>query len=415
MRHEWSGMKLGLDRFRRLLAEVGHPEVHFPAVLVGGTNGKGSAAAALASMLSAAGYRTGLYSSPHLLSLRERVRVDGRAIRRAEVSSVMEVLGPAMAANGASFFEAMTALALLHFARRQVEVAVLEVGIGGALDATNAVDPIASVVVSVGLDHTEVLGPTIAAIARDKAGIARPGRPFVIGARGQARPVLLAEAEHRGARPLLVGVDGRYRIEEVGADSSRFTFAANGFRADHLELGLAGRHQVHNAACALLALVALEPLFPRATSGVKRGLARLKWPGRLERITPWLLIDGAHNPAGARVLADHVRRFAGDRRVIVVAGMVAGKQPRAFARALRAIAAGAVLTEPPSERAVAADRLAADFRSAGIRTAAERDPARALARAREAAGPDGLVVLCGSLYLVGSVMRLLHRRLPEVI
>ena len=411
-------MKLGLTHFRRLLARVGHPERATPAVLVGGTNGKGSVAAALASVLSAAGYRTGLYTSPHLLSYRERVRVDGRAIRRAEVAAGMEVLAPAMAATGASFFEAMTALALLHFARQKTDVAVLEVGIGGALDATNVVDPVLSLVVSVGLDHTDVLGPTIAHIARDKAGIARAGRPLVIGARGKARAVLAAEAKRRGARPLVLGIDGKYRVEELRAESSRFSFASSssGFTAAHLELGLPGRHQIANAACALLGLGALD-IFPaaRIAAGVRPGLERLRWPGRLDRLAPWLLVDGAHNPAGARVLADHLRRFESDRRLVAVVGMVAGKRPRAFGRALNEVIARAVVTQPATERAIPAARLAAELKQAGLASVAEPEPAHALARARAAAGPDGLVVVCGSLYLVGTVYHLLGRRPVERI
>ncbi len=416
MGREWSGMKLGLARFRDLLATLDHPEARTPAILVGGTNGKGSVAAALASILSAAGYRTGLYSSPHLLSYRERVRVDGRAIRPAAVAAVMDGLAPVLATHGSSFFEAMTALAFLHFAREQVDIAVLEVGIGGALDATNVVDPLVSVVVSVGLDHMEVLGPTIAHIARDKAGIARPGRPFVIGATGKGRGELLAAAEAVGAEPLLLGSDGRFRIEELRADGSRFAFRSEALSMAHLELGLAGAHQVRNAACALLALGALRD-FPVATTaaGVRTGLARLRWPGRMERVTPWLIVDGAHNAAGARVLAAYLRRFHGGGKVVAVTGMVAGKRPRAFARALSGAVDRVVVTAPPSARAIPAPALAAEWRGAGVRVLVAPGIGPALTRAREAAGTRGLVVACGSLYLVGEVLRLLGRRPAESI
>ncbi len=414
MGREWSGMKLGLTRFRPLLAAIGNPEARVPAILVGGTNGKGSVAAALASMLSAAGYRTGLYSSPHLLSYRERVRVDGRAIRPAEVEAAMAILAAPIQVHGVSFFEAMTALAFVHFARVEADVAVLEVGIGGTLDATNVVDPVASVVVSVGLDHMEVLGPTIRAIARDKAGIARPGRPLVIGARGAARAELVAGARRVGAEPLLIGQDGRYRLEELQADGSRMAFRSDALVADHLALGLAGRHQVRNAACALLALGAL-PGFPHAVEGARPGLARVRWPGRLERVEPWLLIDGAHNTDGARALAAHLERFHGERRIVLLTGMVKGKRPRAFARALGGQVEGVVVTEPQSSRALPADSVAASFRRISVPTAVEPDRSRALALARQAAGPRGLVVACGSLYLVGAVLRLLGRRPVESI
>jgi dihydrofolate synthase/folylpolyglutamate synthase len=297
----------------------------------------------------------------------------------------------------------MTALAFSHFAEESAEIAVLEVGIGGALDAVNAVDPRVSVVVSVGLDHMDVLGPTLGHIARDKAGIARPGRPFVIGARGAARLLLGLEARRRGATPLLLGVDGRYRIEALGPAGSRFTYASGGHALRHLELGLAGRHQVRNAATALLALGALAGF--RLGPGVRPGLARVTWPGRLEFVRPWLLVDGAHNPAGGRALGDYLRRFFARRPLVLLAGMVEGKRPRAFARALGRAASQVVVTEPPSSRRIPAGALAPEFARMGFTTAVEPDPARALARARALAGRDGLVVVCGSLYLVGEIVR----------
>jgi dihydrofolate synthase / folylpolyglutamate synthase len=409
MAAEWSGMKLGLDHFQRLLAHLGHPERVTPAVLVGGTNGKGSVAAMMAAVLRAAGYRTGLYSSPHLVSYRERIQIDGRPIRPSAVAAGMTEIGPAIERHGASFFEAMTALAMIHFARQAADIAVYEVGIGGALDATNAVpDPLVSVVVSVGLDHTEVLGPTLAHIARDKAGIARPQRPFVIGARGANRLLLGLEAKRRSAEPLLVGVDGKYRIEVLAATGSRFTYSSAGHAIRHLDLGLAGRHQVRNAACALLALGALPGY--RVARGVRSGLRRVAWPGRLERVRPWLLVDGAHNADGARALAEHLRRFYADRPLVALAGMVEGKRPRSFARALGRAVGRVVVTEPASARRVPAAKLGLDFRAAGFQVAVEPDPKRALALARTSAGRGGLVVACGSLYLIGLILQLAGRR-----
>jgi dihydrofolate synthase/folylpolyglutamate synthase len=208
-------------------------------------------------------------------------------------------------------------------------------------------------------------------------------------------------------------VDGRYRVEELRADGSRFAFRSAAFDARHLELGLAGEHQVRNAACALLALGALRE-FP-AAAGVRPGLAGLRWPGRMERVTPWLLVDGAHNAAGARVLAAHLRRFHDGGKVVAVTGMVAGKRPRAFARALSGAVHSVVVTEPPSARAIPAVALAADLQRAGLRSVVAPDIASALARARAAAGARGLVVVCGSLYLVGAVLRILGRRPVESI
>jgi dihydrofolate synthase/folylpolyglutamate synthase len=265
----------------------------------------------------------------------------------------------------------------------------------------------------VGVDHTNVLGKTLAEIARDKAGIARRERPFILAAAGSARESLINEAERRGAHPLILGRDGRYRIQELRVESSRFSFVSDAFNASRLELGIAGRHQVRNAACALLALGTLKS-FP-ASPGVRPGLARLRWPGRLERLAPWLIVDGAHNALGARALAEHLGKFYGDRRVVALVGMAGARRPFAFARALKSGIAGVVLTEPPSKRAVPAPVLAGEFRRAGLRGWVEPGVKEALERARSAAGSGGLVVGCGSLYLVGAVLRLLRRRPAEVI
>ena len=410
MAREWSGMRLGLGHFRRLLSDLGHPERATPALLVGGTNGKGSAAAMMAAILTAAGYRTGLYTSPHLLSYRERIRIDGRAIPEAAVAARMRAIGPVVARHRSSFFEAMTALAMSHFAHESVEIAVYEVGIGGAKDATNAVDPQVSVVVSVGLDHMDVLGPTLDHIARDKAGIARAGRPFVIGATAPGRGLLDRAARRRGGVPLVLGVDARYRLESLAPDSARFTYASAGRVLNGLELGIAGEHQVRNAAVALLGLGALAGY--RVGPGVRPGLAGVTWPGRLERLRPWLLVDGAHNAEGGRALGRYLRRFFAGRKPVLVAGMVAGKRPRAFARALRGAVREVVVTEPQSSRRLPAAELAAEFTHVGFRARVEPDPKRALALARTVAS-GGLVVACGSLYLVGEILRLTGRRSLE--
>ncbi len=412
MAREWSGMRLGLAHFRRLLSAIGHPERATPAVLVGGTNGKGSVAAMMASILTAAGYRTGLYTSPHLVSYRERIRIDGGAIPEAAVAACMRSLAPAIERHASSFFEAMTALALTHFAHESAEIAVLEVGIGGTLDATNAVDPRVSVVVSVGLDHMDVLGPTLGHIARDKAGIARRGRPFVIGARGASRRLLALAARRRGGELLQVGVDGRYRIETLTPTGSRFTYRSSGHALRDLELGLAGAHQVRNAATALLGLGALAGF--RVGKGVRPGLRQVVWPGRLQFLRPWLLVDGAHNPPGGRALAEYLEQFFARRELVLVVGMVQGKRPQAFARTLRNATHQVVVTEPPSSRRIPAAELAGEYARQGFVVAIEPDLRRALARARAWAGRRGLVVACGSLYLVGEILRLAEPQSREV-
>ena len=236
VRTERSGMKLGLDRFRRVLADLGHPERRLRTVLVAGTNGKGSVATILARLLQTSGYRTGLFTSPHLLGYRERVRIDGRAISRRQIGECMRTLGPALERRGCSFFEAITGLGIVHFERQAVDVAVFEVGLGGRLDATNVGTPLAGVVVGIGMDHTHILGHTIAAIAREKVAIARRGRPLVIGASGRARTELEEECARRGARSVILGREARYRTLALGPVSSRFSYRGLRNHLQHAEL-----------------------------------------------------------------------------------------------------------------------------------------------------------------------------------
>ncbi|MGD8394824.1 MAG: Mur ligase family protein [Candidatus Eiseniibacteriota bacterium] len=443
-------MKLGLDRFRAMLRDLDHPERRLATVLVAGTNGKGSVAAILARLLEATGYRTGLSTSPHLLGYRERVRVDGRAIDRTGVARCMRELAPVLERHGGSFFEAMTGLALVHFVRQAVDIAVFEVGLGGRLDATNVGRPEVSVVVGIALDHTRILGPTIERIACEKVAIARRGRPLVIGARGRARAVLEREARARGARPLTLGRDAHYRTLEVGTDGSELTYSGRHLGHVRARLALPGRHQVRNAAVALLAA---ECLVARGwqLGNVERALATVRWPGRLEYLPrtdrargtgldggqrPALLLDGAHNPDGARALARYLdevyrdggqagsrlavhrhrngpgrrRNGHGQRRIVAVVGMLERSDLRRFLGDLRPLVDDWVLTRPPGERGMnPVDVATALDRPALI----EPDVARALARAERRAGPEGLVCVCGSLRTIGAAMRARGRRRIE--
>ena len=395
------GIKLGLDGIRGLLGLLGHPQDGLTTILVGGTNGKGSVAAMLAAMLQAHGRTTGLYTSPHLVRPEERVRLgDADIARRALETHLLAIrdacargLGSGALAAHPSFFEVVTAAGLLAFREARVEVAVLEVGLGGRLDATNVTSPVVSAIVTVDLDHVATLGATLPAIAREKAAIARRSRPLVSGV---AQPEAVTAI--------------RRSCEEIGAI---FVDASHTPLPDDVRVPLEGGHQRENAAVALRVLEEFARgagfrVDPRA---VALGLSRTRWPGRLQLVpgSPPLLLDGAHNPAGAQALAAHLAARGGPRPVLLFAAMedkdVAGLVGPLAARVERAVA-----VRPDVSRAMDALRLAERVRDAGLPAEAAATPAAGLARARALAGPDGLVLVAGSLYLVGAVLGLLDGR-----
>jgi dihydrofolate synthase/folylpolyglutamate synthase len=409
------GMKFGLETMRALIAEMGHPERAFPSLLVAGTNGKGSVAAYCDAVLRASGLRTGRYTSPHLVRVNERIAVDGRAISDGDFAVAVRAVRDAaerlvrrrVLRAHPTFFEVLTAAALAHFRRRAVDVAVLEVGLGGRLDATNVVDPLASAIVSVDFDHEVYLGRTLAAIASEKAGVMREGRPTVVGPLvDEARRAVRARARKVGARVVEARVGTRVTgdgLVDVRTPSARYA----GLRP------LPGAHQRDNLLVAIRLLEAAKreglPVDLRQVPGA---VGRTRWPGRLERIAgdPPLLLDGAHNPAGARALAAHLAQ--GPPFVLVFAAM-ADKDVRGLAREIFPLAAEVVLTRPRVSRAATPDVLARRSGRLGARAFREPSVARALRLARRLArarGPGTTVVVAGSLYLVGAVKALLPSR-----
>lgn len=364
------GMTLGLERVEAALARVGSPEKRLSRIAhVGGTNGKGSTAAMVEAMLLRSARRVGLYTSPHLARFTERIRVGGAEVEREALASRYERL-MAVAPAELSMFEQITVLGLMSFAEEGCDAVVLEVGLGGRLDATNVVDAEVAVVTGVALDHQEVLGPDVPSIAREKAGIFKRGRVAVIGAGGEpeAVPVLVEEAVARGARPVVAGRDVEWA------------------------LALEGAHQQANAACALAAAEALG--VPQ--SARREGLLAVRWPGRLERLGDRVLLDAAHNPQAARALAAALRDEA--RPLVLVLAVSSDKDARGIAEPIVGRARSVVVTEAPSTRAMRADEL-------GRLVAGEVVPdwRAALARARTLAGDDALIVVFGSIFLVGAV------------
>lgn len=394
------GMKLGLARMEQALALRGHPERAVPSVIVGGTNGKGSVATMIATALSASGLRVGLFTSPHLHRFVERFRIDGVPVSERRLAHKVSELRPFFEAAGTpylTFFECATLLAFELFRDAGCHVMVLEVGLGGRLDSTNVVTPLASVITSIALDHTERLGPTVRHIAREKAGIIKRGVPVVTGVRERAALAVLRGRARRVGAPLLA-IDRDFTVRE---EDETLRVSVGERSVTGLSCSLAGDYQADNLACAVATLLQLSAHFAISDTALRRGIARVRWPGRLELIegAPDVLLDAAHNPHACAALAEHLaRECATYARRVLVFGVMRDKQHAAMIALLRPHVDAIVFTESATSRAEPAAELAERY--AGE---ARIDPVRALARARKLAGKRGLVVACGSIFVMAAV------------
>lgn len=411
------GIRPGTERVRRILDLLGRPERAFASIHVAGTNGKGSVCAMVESVLRAEGVRTGLYTSPHLVRFHERIRVNGVPIGDADLAACVDAVeaAAARAADGrsgeATFFEIGTAVAFEHFRRAGVQAAVIETGLGGRWDATNVVDPLVSAICEVDLDHCEYLGRTVAEVAAEKAGILKPGRPVVCGATApEAVAVIRAAASAVGAPVIDAASAVSVRRASAGLEGQRLSISTAQADLPPVCLPLLGRHQAANAAVAVAVLEA----FGRAAGaeiGAKafvRGLESVRWPARLQVLErdPPVLLDGAHNPHGARALAAALDELRERRPIGLVAGVLADKDAGGFFRAL-APGVGRCWTVPVrSERASAPEALCAAARAAGIEAIATASVDAGVGAAREWARQDGggWVCIAGSLYLAGEVL-----------
>jgi len=418
--HELRGLKFDLQAIERATDALGHPERKYPCAIVAGTNGKGSTSAMLASILEHAGYRTGLYTSPHLVRVNERIRVNGREIGDDEFAAsfgdvrrvVDTLVETQLLPRRPSFFEFLTATAFLHFARVEVDFAVLEVGMGGRLDATNIVEPRVAIITNVDLDHTEFLGDTHAAIAREKAGVIKERRPVVSGCTHfEAAEVIRRRSSEVGAELLETACFAK--LSNLRNQSGRcfFDLALNGDRFTDLTSPLPGKFQVRNAAQAVAAawLMAREG-FSVTRGAIVDGLRKASWPGRLEVIhnRPLVLVDGAHNPAAAREIADFVREELPGRRLRLVYASMRDKAIGEIVATLFPLAEEVYLTRPELGRAARAEEILATARIEPGKTVVEPVPARAVERACRAAGADDVILVTGSLFLVGAVKQALQ-------
>ncbi len=395
--NEVLGMRFGLETIRGLLRSIGDPQNTFPSVLVAGTNGKGSVASFLSNILSCAGFRTGLYLSPHVVRLEERFQVDGRLISPRDVAACLSQVAEMAAKNGLqpTYFETLTGLAFLYFSQSAVDLAVLEVGMGGRLDSTNVVDPLLSIVTPIGIDHQQQLGSTIEKIAAEKAGIIHRSRP-VLTARQvpEAYAVLRGRAEEAAApfHELL-----QNEICVVNSETGRLSVAYHGVSAT---LRLLGNHQVENAALAIRAAELLAPHFVVSRAAMAEGIARTQIPGRIQRISekPLIFVDGGHNRQAAANLVKFVEVETPKPRALVFS-MMRDKDIREVADMLRPAFDRVFIAEMQSPRAASIAQLVEAF--------PEANSAGSLAEALEQAkaSSPATIVVFGSFYLAGEVLR----------
>jgi len=416
-----------LSRERMLLHLWGDPHTHYPIAHITGTSGKGSTSAMLASILRAAGHRTGLHTSPYLQSYTEKIRLDETYLSITDLAALVDELRghvDAMVRGGVhgapSYFEATGGIALTAFARHGMDVAVVEVGIGGRYDSTNVVTPDVSVITNVGFDHTGILGYTLHDIAYQKAGIIKPGVPAVTAATvPEALTVIRYEAEAWGSPLITVHVNEpdvppdamHATIRALGEEGATFTLQQDDWQLDDVTISMLGEHQVANAATAAAAARVLDSRgIAVPDDAIRVGLARAFFPGRLEIMQrgprlPTVVIDGAHNPDKARSLVRALMTLFPGKRIILVLGMVADKDTNAVLDVVLPVASRIITTEAPIvNRSVAsAVDLAARIRERGVPAEAEPDAEAAVRMALDGAGPDDLVCVTGSLYLVGAV------------
>jgi len=425
-----SAHKFDLAHMRTLLGALNHPEKRFPSVLIAGTNGKGSTAATLASILQASGLRTGLYTSPHLVRINERIRIDGNEICDDEFAlthdlvdrTAERLVGEGELPWHPSFFEMLTAIAFEYFAQNKMDIAALEVGMGGRLDATNVVEPRVSVITDIALDHQKFLGNTVAEIAREKVGIIRRGGVVVtLPQQPQANDVIgntILDLEARGvsAVPYVPPVHpGSAEYFSQDASTLRYPLQVMG-KQILVETPLIGRHQLRNVALAIAAAEELgQQGFAITSESIERGIRETHWPGRFQLVpasdnSPEYVLDVAHNPAGAWALRSTLSTCYEERRLTLVFGAMRDKAIAEMAEILFPLAERVIATMADNPRSATAEEI----RQAAVRTSTEceatTDVASALEQARVLAGPHGVVVITGSIYIVGEAMQRLGVR-----
>jgi dihydrofolate synthase/folylpolyglutamate synthase len=403
------GIRMNLKGIKTVLHLLDDPQRAFPSVHVGGSNGKGSTSAMLESILKCAGYRVGLYTSPHLIRFNERIRVDKREIPNRKVVELVDRIDSRLKAGGSrrinlTFFEFATAMAFLYFAECDVDIAIVEVGMGGRLDATNVVRSIVSIITNVSREHEIVLGKGIRSIAQEKGGIIKKGVPLVTSARGVALEVLKEICGGRGTPIHVLGKD--FQIE---LNSKNFDFLSRWYNRKCLRTNLEGSYQLFNAACALGAVELLRDMqFSIDDIAIREGLARVKWPGRFETVQrrPTVIIDCAHNPAGADALREAITTI-GFRRLFLILGIMDDKDIRGIVSRFAPLAHKIFITMPKTERAASIKTLKRYIKPYSKTVVSIKDIAEACNAAISNASNDDLVCITGSIFTAGEARKIL--------
>ena len=400
------GIKLGLETIQQILRNLGDPQKTYQCIHVAGTNGKGSIASMLTAILTECGFKTGLYTSPHLVRFNERIRVNGREITDDQVVAAYEaVKGVPMGSREPTFFEFATAMALYEFGRQQVDWAVIETGMGGRLDATNVVQPAVSIISNISIEHREYLGNTITQIAGEKGGIIKPSTPVVTGAAQKSALDVLKEIATSNSAPLF-RLGGEFRTRRTSDGTFTYYGIQNVWRA--LQLNLAGKFQFRNAA---LALATCEMLLGQNvslnTDCIKQGLAKTVWPGRLEVIqeNPLVIFDGAHNLVAARNLAHYLDSHIANKKITLVTGILDDKPYAAMLKSLLPLCTRVILTQPVIDRALPPESLKSVAENYVGHIEIIPDVGSAVRHAIDTSASDDAVCVAGSLYLVGDAKK----------
>jgi len=405
---ELFGVKLGLGNITRMLSLLGDPHKTYPTIHVAGTNGKGSTSAILASILSNSGYRVGLYTSPHLVDFRERIRVNDRLISKKYITDFFQTAKPLFEPVNPTFFEFVTALAFDFFRNEKVDIAVIETGLGGRLDATNVITPVVSVITNIDLEHTNQLGNQINQIAMEKAGVIKSGIPVVSAVKHQeARRVLRQVSQAKKSKLISVFDETQWVIKEINESNTELDIFTRSQKYYNLRLALPGRHQLDNSVCALIAAEIAEAVGIKVTpTAVSAGFRNIKWPGRLQRINhkPEIILDVGHNPAAMNVLWEYFAEFYKDRHIVAVFGILSDKDSAAMLQTLERFTNTIILTKPMSDRAADPEALAKE--AAKITTNFQIIPhvREAYQAALEHADQADIVLITGSHYTVGEVL-----------
>jgi dihydrofolate synthase/folylpolyglutamate synthase len=415
-----------IDDFRKLLNLLGNPHFDYPTIHIAGTKGKGSTAAMLASVLKAAGYKVGLYTSPHLISVRERIRIDGRMISKHAFASFIKRIYTTISESNVhlrsayrTVFEHLTAVAMLHFSRQKVDIAIFEAGLGGKLDSTIVLEPVLSILTSIGLDHTTILGNTISEISADKAHIIKPNVPVVSSQQTpEAMQQIIKRSSFTSSFLSVAPGHSEFNVLERSFKSQSLKTSRKWFNESTIKLNLAGRFQLENLSSVLESIEILKKIgFSISNEAIKEGLLKVRWLGRLQYIKgkPPLILDGSHNELALNVLLNAINELNGFNRLFVVFSAIQGKPVKQMLKMILKASETIFLTQLTFPKGMSLDDMYIIAQSEGINCRKCSDLKTAINQAKNQATPNDLILITGSLYLVGEVLRYQHRLPPPPI